>query len=92
MALLRFCEFVLDSYIYIFPATERRCKQVLQKWQHAIVNIANDILLLRLLIGSCSVFYPVCLFFRNIDDRLSHQPFGETVQVFGFPLLAIFVS
>jgi hypothetical protein len=32
--------------------------------------------LLFLLIGSCPVSYPVCLFFCNVDAQLSHQRFS----------------
>jgi len=33
-------------------------------------------LLLYLLVGPCLVFYPVCLFSRNVDVQLSQQRFG----------------
>jgi len=35
------------------------------------------LLLLHLLIGLCSVFYPVCLFFCDIHVQLSQQRFGD---------------
>jgi len=49
------------------------------------------LLVLRILTGSCPVFYPVCLFFCDVDVQLSHQRFGG-LQLFGFLLFAIFAS
>jgi len=51
--------------------------------------------LLLLLIGSYFVFYPVCLFFRDVDVQLSHQCFGDrsgSLEMFSFPFLVIFAS
>jgi len=51
------------------------------------------LLLLHLLIGSCPVFYAVCLFCCDIDVQLSYQRFGGRLRgLFGFPFLAIFAG
>jgi len=50
--------------------------------------------LLHLLIGPCSVFYAVCLFFCDVDVQLPHQYFESRqgdLEVFGLTFLAIFV-
>jgi len=57
----------------------------------------NEVLLLLplLLIGSCLVFYPVCLFSCDIHVQLSHQHSGgrlTSLEMFDFPLFCDFCN
>jgi len=52
-------------------------------------------LLLHLLIGSCPVLHPVCLFSCDVDVQFSLRRFGDCpdgLEVFGFLRFAIFAS
>jgi len=57
--------------------------------QLKVLNLYESLLLLllHLLIGPCSVFYPVCLFSCDVDVQLSQQRFGDRPggrEMFGF--------
>jgi len=45
-----------------------------------VVNIFDTFLPLLLLMGSCFVFYPICLFSCNVDVRFPHERFGGSLD------------